>query len=241
MKKLFFVLPMLLLMLVSTALGALDISWQCPISGTSATATVRDYATYTDDPPFTQCTMSGNNLTIEFYVTGTAADWQGSKEFTETNMSATLYFKQGSSTILTLPLDSHITNASATSSDLIRFTDFGKLNTVNGGKPYWYGNLTEGGYYWHVTFTNTTDASITGNTLLSSEKGASASNPVHMTIDKRGSAAAKAYAAYQSGEPGTEEFASVFATTTVPNGSTNTSALLLLVIAVGAWLLLRKK
>lgn len=240
MKKIFYLVPLMLLLMVVGAMASYDMYWNCPQSGTSSTNTaVKDYMTYEDDPPYINCQKAGNNFTIEFQVYGTAADWLadegegvGSKYY-----NATLFLYRGSVLEFTLPIAdaSNFTNTSGTTSDLFRWTDFGELYTSGlVGYPKWYNNLTEGGYKWYILLEeNNGTGGGTVTQLLSSEEGTSSGDPVHFTIDHRGSGAKKLVGGALTDQPGTEEAQSILRREGVGIGGFDESTLIILLIIVG--------
>lgn len=242
MKKILWLIPLMMVLMMVGAMAAFDITWTCPVTGTSTNTVVKDYLTYEDDAPYALCTKAGNNFTIEFAVTGAAADWSidtGASADNQTQLNATLYIYSGNKEKYVLPISGgNITNTSATSSDLVRFTDFGELYTTGiVGKPKWYNNLTQGGYKWYIELYNTTD-DATGEQILSSEKGMNSGGPVRFTIDHRGSTALKTAAAYQAGAEGTDDLQSVFGPLGLDGPRDKAQGILLIVIiGIGIWYL----
>lgn len=210
MRKMLYIMPILLLLMAISVLATLDVTWTCPVSGSSSSTTVKNYAEYSDSGIYKDCGKSGNNFTIEFAITGDANDWgsgNGNGGVENMTLGTTLYINYGGSNKLTLPLTTASTNTSATSTALIRWTDFGELYTSDlTGLPKWYNNLTEGSYKWYIVVTNTTDvgAGAGTGTVLTSERGMSSSYPVAFTLDLERSAGLKTLSAAQADVPGTE-------------------------------------
>lgn len=180
MKKIFYMLPLALLMIVAAA-AAESVTWTCPVSGTSTSSSVADNVEYEDDGSFDKCKSKGNNFTIEFTMTFDAVG-----EGAGTYANATLYLLQGNKVKHTLPLSSNFTNGT-----MIRWTDFGELDE---GKPKWVGNMTEGVGKWYIMMYNVTDASD-GSQFLSTTTGMDDNYPVTFIIDGDSNALKSALAA----------------------------------------------
>lgn len=243
MKKVFLLVPLMLMLMVIGVMGALDVTWSCPISTSSATTTVRNNAFYEAEPPFAKCNSAGNNFTIEFVVTGTPADWGG--ELNNLTLDATLYIIQGSTTKFTLPIATAVTNVSATDSSMIRFTDFGELHAAGGdlpGYPKWYGNLTDGGYKWYVYLDNMTDIGAgptSRGQVLTSEMGVNSNNLVSFSIESPKSPGV-IYAQAQAGIPEAQAVVGAQGVSGGKDGS-KSNIVIILIICAGAYFLLKKQ
>jgi len=231
-NKMLWLLPMMMILLMVSAYAALDATWTCPLSGTTAGTVVKDYAVYSDEAPYKLCTKSGNNLTIEFNITGIEI-----AEGTPENFNATFYLYKDSKQKFMLPLpigNRSVENIGA----LVRWTDFGELHGSSlSGLPKWFNNLTEGSYKYYFEVWNLTDTS-TGNQLLSNEKGLNSGSPVRFTIDNDEGVNWWAVAADET-LPGSEQAQSVLGIKAKP---TQTNLLALAAIVFGVWyFLLRDK
>lgn len=200
-------IPICLIMLLM-AVGvnaAFDITWTCPVKtspGTTSTSVAQDII-YEDDTISQNCQRGDNNFTIEFAVTGLAADWYFDhiEANATTTMNATLFIYQGNTLKHTLPLNSNFTNTSATSTSLVRFVDWG-TKSASTGQPLWYQNLTDGTHRWHIELWNNTDTASVDQ-ILSSETGMNSGGKVKFHLDTTDISGV--FGAAAAGEEGTEE------------------------------------
>lgn len=203
MYKCVLMISVIILMILPLVSSNLDVQWTCPISGTSATTDFRRYLTYENEAPYKDCYKAGNNLTIEFAVTGDGNDFEATKG-ASIDLSATLYIYKGSNSVMTLPLNANFTNTSATSTGLVRFTDFGELYTSGiTGSAKWVNNMTYSDYKFYVAVQNVTSG--TGVDVLASEPGMYLGDAFRVEFRNPQSRGAYLAEAALAGVEGTEE------------------------------------